>query len=377
MNKKFEVIGGEFRNKGSYLMLKALSKRAGKWTENLAIRPSAGSFKQRGKEGYLQRFTTARPNRFSRILGDLIPKKLREKFGLVVDSDIAGIIDISGFAYSDQWGARRIDQAIGVFKSINERGGKIILLPQAFGSFNKVEVADAFKRLMKFPDLIFVRDSISEKHVKLLIGEDSRVMRSPDFTMTLKPDNEAQEFAKQYRGSIGVVVNARMIDKIESDRGDYLECIISLIRQLLEEGKQVLLVNHENVDDAKLIEDIVGVVGESPLLELISESPMRSKAIFEVCEWVVGSRYHALVSSLSMGTPVVALGWSHKYGELLNDFNVPELMSQTFSVDLIQEIMNFDHGIICEKLNLSLKVQQEKIEKMWSNVERVLNVLED
>jgi polysaccharide pyruvyl transferase WcaK-like protein len=45
-------------------------------------------------------------------------------------------------------------------------------------------------------------------------------------------------------------------------------------------------------------------------------------AILSHCAMVIGSRFHVLVLGLSASVPVVALGWSHKYEELLADFGL-------------------------------------------------------
>ena len=41
-------------------------------------------------------------------------------------------------------------------------------------------------------------------------------------------------------------------------------------------------------------------------------------------QFVVGSRYHGLVAALSQNIPVISLGWSHKYAELMKSYNIEE-----------------------------------------------------
>lgn len=44
------------------------------------------------------------------------------------------------------------------------------------------------------------------------------------------------------------------------------------------------------------------------------------RRLVEPCDLVVTSRFHAMVAGLSVGTPVFVIGWSHKYGEVLEMF---------------------------------------------------------
>jgi colanic acid/amylovoran biosynthesis protein len=50
--------------------------------------------------------------------------------------------------------------------------------------------------------------------------------------------------------------------------------------------------------------------------------PLANKGLIGSAGLVVSSRYHGCASALSMGVPCLALGWSHKYGELFNDFDM-------------------------------------------------------
>lgn len=44
------------------------------------------------------------------------------------------------------------------------------------------------------------------------------------------------------------------------------------------------------------------------------------------CDLMLGSRFHALIAALSSGVPAVAIGWAHKYPELLGEFGMERLV---------------------------------------------------
>ena len=50
------------------------------------------------------------------------------------------------------------------------------------------------------------------------------------------------------------------------------------------------------------------------------------KAMIGACDLMLGSRFHALIAALSSGVPSVAIGWAHKYPELLGEFGMERLV---------------------------------------------------
>jgi polysaccharide pyruvyl transferase WcaK-like protein len=46
------------------------------------------------------------------------------------------------------------------------------------------------------------------------------------------------------------------------------------------------------------------------------------RRILRVCQALVTSRFHAMVAGLSLGIPTLVISWSHKYGEVLEQFDL-------------------------------------------------------
>jgi len=65
-------------------------------------------------------------------------------------------------------------------------------------------------------------------------------------------------------------------------------------------------------------------------------SATRAKAVIGNLEMLIGSRFHSLVLPLSAGAPSFALGWSHKYEELMFDCGIPDCC-QPFSSSIETE----------------------------------------
>ena len=105
-----EICKAGFRNKGAALMLLSIIERLRATYPNamLTVVPTAPNGSQPFAElTALGLYPKASLNRFGVELGDVaavIPRRLRNRYGLVLDREVDVVIDAAGFAYSDQWG---------------------------------------------------------------------------------------------------------------------------------------------------------------------------------------------------------------------------------------------------------------------------------
>ena len=88
-------------------------------------------------------------------------------------------------------------------------------------------------------------------------------------------------------------------------------------------GRPLQSSHYKNVDDRNVIPSIVKKLNNPSRVHLIDENydPHQIKSIIGLTDLFVGCRMHAVISSLSIGTPTIALSYSHKtigiIGELL------------------------------------------------------------
>ena len=99
------------------------------------------------------------------LMGKFIPKKQREMYGLVLDNEIDIVLDASGFAHGDQWGVKNTKKLLNMSKRWKKSNTKLILLPQAFGPFNKQETKKNMKELIDNTTLIFAREDLSYNYI--------------------------------------------------------------------------------------------------------------------------------------------------------------------------------------------------------------------
>lgn len=316
-----EVRGVNFGNKGAQLMLTAIVRHfADVPGVELAADHNVGSYIERASLGLYQKIWF---QRFGGWPAYLLPGKLRSVYGLVAESEIDAVLDASGFAYSDQWGPRRCDYLARLSLRWKSRGRKLILLPQAFGPFERRDTAEPFRRILANADLVFVRDRVSMEHIDRLKADTSCVRMAPDFTNQV--EGEVPHYFELRPGRAAIVPNTRMIDKRPSDaRASYLPFLTRCALELRARALEPFVLLHET-GDGELARKLVDALTDP--IEVVGEpDPVKLKGILGACAVVVGSRFHALVGALSQGVPCLAAGWSHKYRTLLEDYGCPECL---------------------------------------------------
>ncbi|MDO6548921.1 polysaccharide pyruvyl transferase family protein [Pseudoalteromonas carrageenovora] len=370
-----EVKGIGLPNRGAELMLLALIEQfESRGIDASFVVEPLGDYKTRTKYNLFQK---------SRFFGkgynfgwpfSLFPKIIREKYGIVNKNEIDLVIDASGFAYGDKWGAKLINDRLG--KEIDyfkNKKVKVILLPQAFGSFKDKAVAEASKKIFEKVDILMARDNVSFKYVKEL-GDFKNLTQFPDFTNLVKPE-EVPKYA-ELKGRACVIPNFQMI-KRGSAGEQYAKTLAAAIENLERLNKKPYLLIHEGVRDLELAHSVNALL-KTPVEIIDPQDALEIKSIISKSSILIGSRFHGIVSALSTGVPVIAMGWSHKYEMLLQEYGVEELL-----VEVDKDKVNALASKIIEddeyrkecllKINTSSKKLKLLSETMWEQVFKVIS----
>ena len=125
-----------------------------------------------------------------------------------------------------------------------------------------------------------------------------------------------------------------MQKKVDARGGDYVAGIVDAMTAELEAGRRVALIPHSvrvgtdktHNNDLPLCRDIAARIGEREGVLFIDDdlSSQQLRYVIGLCTRFVTSRFHAMISSLSMAVPTVVIGWSHKYQEVLDLFGLSE-----------------------------------------------------
>lgn len=374
-NKKIniQIDKGNFTNKGAELMLRAVMAHC------------------RDVKGYNAIFVygrgVAKPEEFrgagmcqipefnwhgialeNRISGDVL-----QKYGLVKKKDIHVLLDAGGFQFGDQWVKKNHGTQTkwleDYYKSYKKNGTKIIFLPQAMGPFNSQDAKNDLAVIVRYADLIFVRDDVSYKAVRELHPDADNIQQSTDFTNLLEVSGEAS-------GENGYcfVPNSKMVTHTDTNvSSQYLDFMTTLIEHFANQGERITLLNHEGPKDRALIDQIKEAVGSECDVKILDGlSAEEVKQEIKKAKMLVSSRFHGVVSGLCQGIPTFCTSWNHKYEELLKDYDhshgVLDVSKPEEAITLIQQDVA-DIESIRNKLLQKSKLYKDKTKAMWEIVD--------
>ncbi|GAJ06742.1 unnamed protein product, partial [marine sediment metagenome] len=156
------------------------------------------------------------------------------------------------------------------------------------------------------------------------------------------------------RPIVGIVPNMRVYERASGSGATnaYVGLLVSTVRHCIEcFDCTVVLMPHEIKsrpdsipDDRYLCTLIRSQLGAGdPVFCLLGDySAELLKAVIGNCDLLIGSRFHSLVAALSQSVPTVALGWSHKYSELMGDVGLEEFAVGFSDVELHQWLAMLD-----------------------------------
>ncbi len=375
-----EIRKAGFVNKGAELMLYAVLQKISKMYPDakFVMAPDyEASYENRARCGLLQK---AWLWRYGIQWGDFLimaPKKLRKMYGIVLDRDIDVVLDAAGFSYTDQWGDWFTQELAKSCRRWRKIGTKVILLPQAFGPFKSSKIREAIKTVADNADMIFTREHVSYNYLIDVVGHRTNIKIAPDFTNLINgilPNN-----FNSLRHQFCIVPNYRMLDKTSPKQGSaYLPFMIKCVKYLAQNKLEPFLLVHEGPNDLRLANKIMNSAGVT--IPIIAENdPLFIKGILGSCTGCISSRFHALINCLDQGVPALAVGWSHKYKLLMDDYGFPDgcldvMADENEIYRKIDMIMSSpSRNEIQTTITESSLTLKQLTENMWKDVNALIN----
>ncbi|MFP3905884.1 MAG: polysaccharide pyruvyl transferase family protein [Acidimicrobiales bacterium] len=243
------------------------------------------------------------------------------------------VVDVSGISYSD---SRHV--TFGVYGFLLNLvpwllGRPQVKASQAMGPFrhpvNRVLSRVALPRI----EAIVSRGAQTAGHLDrfgiahtpaddlafLMAVPDSATARAAE----LLPDGD--------RPWIGIAPSAVVDGFCVANDIDYVGELAAFVDRLVDAGEhRVALFAHSTstaplptrLDDRPVCQAVLDRVSDPDRVTFVDLDllPTELRAVIARCDLLVTSRFHAMVSALAVVTPVVVVGWSHKYGEVLDRF---------------------------------------------------------
>lgn len=248
-----------------------------------------------------------------------------ETFDALSTADL--IIDISGFAFGKNWGAKHSFAYLQSIALAKELEVPMILFPQSFGPFdfgNDQKILDDLtKSVMTYPEKIFARERDGYVPLRERYGL-TNVELHPDLVLSGEKTNPADVYKVVPEISVpkvssdscvGVVPNLRSFDR--ANPWQTLQIYYEIVKFLLNEGKRVYLFRHSREDILPCMWLKALFVDDNRVV--LWPNDFTCFEYDEVCrqfDFLIVGRFHGIVHAYKNNVPCLLMGWAVKYREL-------------------------------------------------------------
>lgn len=263
-------------------------------------------------------------------------------------------------------------------------GMKVYVLPNSFGPFRAPLVSKMIKVVLQKCECVMAREGMSKEIIENECGVT--VHKYQDIAFYLKRD--AQFNAEKYLMDQGISICAKECVGItmrpyrfegmnDGDRyyQQYVQALGDCIVWLSEHGYFPVLIEHvhsilEHENDMSCIEKVVGKLGDSCEYGIFAERSLNCeqlKAVYGCLKYMIGTRFHSVIFSLSQGVPSIAITYGGNKGigimedMGLNKYSVPiEDVSGEILVTKFKELIR-EKEKVNEQINKKLlEIEKEK-----------------
>lgn len=245
-------------------------------------------------------------------------KRWLRSFDAVIDTG-------AGDSFADIYGRNRLARIVYTQLAARRIGLPVILSPQTIGPFSGLVNRTVARHALGRASSVFARDSASYDYARSIGAR--RVERATDVVFALPVPERLT--------SRDVIVNVSGLlwqENRHVDHVAYRESAQRLVAGLISSGRRVSLLAHV-IDNPTKDNDLVAMrpmqtaFGEDVEL-LMPNSLDEVREMLASAELVVGSRMHACLNAIAVGTPAIPWAYSRKFAPLLSDLKWP------ISVDL-------------------------------------------
>jgi len=257
----------------------------------------------------------------------------------MVDADV--VADVSGISFVDGRRAAMLVYNMMLVAVPLLLGQPVVKCSQAMGPLRTPRNRRLARLVLPHLEAICPRGTVTEAHLRAFGLDNLRPAADLGFAMAVPDGVRARVRATLARrggpGPYLVVAPSQIVDRYCTAAGiDYRGMLVELIEATVECGDhRVVIVAHAvetrggatHMNDLPLCRAIRDAIGRHDEVVLFDEDllPTELRAIIGLGDILVTSRLHAMISALVEGTPMLVIGWSHKYAEILEPFGLGDV----------------------------------------------------
>ncbi|MFP3153708.1 Coenzyme F420 hydrogenase/dehydrogenase, beta subunit C-terminal domain [Lachnospiraceae bacterium ZAX-1] len=275
-------------------------------------------------------------------------------------------------------------------------GVPVVKYSQAMGTFQSFVNRFLAKWILPKCKLICARgEGTLNNLVKIGIVKNVKLCADGAFTMADNPDwNDAVDKVcaddSFYNDNvIALSISSVVQKKCTKLNINYKDVMVSFIDDLNKQGYHVLiLANAARIHSTKSRNNDL-LICSAVHLEIADKTKVRwyckemtpeeIRAYISHCRVLVASRFHAMIGALEKKVPVLLIGWSHKYQEVLDMFGLGQYAIDFSNLNLDALKKEFDHFLTHEvEIKNCMETHYETVmESSKDNIRYISEVIEE
>ena len=264
------------------------------------------------------------------------------------------LVDVSGFQLSSKFDNRLNFRFLRYIQYAKKRNITVILMPQSFGPFDYVKSSEKInkeiKKQLSQVDLIFAREEEGKKLLHDKYGITDNVFLSTDLVLQsgrvdkqniYNTDIKDNYIKLNTTGNVGIIPNMQTL--VHGNDYEVKSAYKKIIDKLLQSKKEVYIFRHSN--DLPICRSIYEMYPDNEHVHLIEDEMdcFEYSLFIRQFDFVVASRFHAIVHAYKENVPAIILGWAIKYLDLAKHLGQERyVLDITTSIDYnkIEDLVN-------------------------------------
>lgn len=278
----------------------------------------------------------------------------------------------------------KFSQALGPFKGFANRIAARTILSKCARIFGRGQ--ETIKHLQKLNidniifdmagDIAFLHEigySFSKENVKFCLS----------LFKTLNFQNSRNHL------TIGICVSSLVDEQSKKYNVSYREVLSKFVMEMYNKGHTIILfpnavreqkLNKKRNNDLPIIlylQEQLKKINRNGKIIFVDKNINADiiKICINYCDIVITSRFHAMVFALSLAKPVIVLGWSHKYYEVMTKFGLKKWSLDFKEMDVIRLTEIVYQMILVRKKLIAKIIESLEVEKRLS--EKQLNFIDN
>ena len=275
-------------------------------------------------------------------------------------------------------------------------GTPVVKYSQAMGTFQSFTNRFLAKWILPKMKLICARGAGTQENLKS-IGVADQVKLCADGAFTMADQARCEAMVDSVCGAdafydenvVGLSISSVVEKKCNKMNIDYKTTMIQFIEKLNQTGYKVLIIaNGARIGSVKprnndliICDEVYAGVKQKEMVRWYHKEMEAEeiRAYLGRCRFLVASRFHAMIGALEKRVPVLLVGWSHKYQEVLDFFKLGQYAIDFSNLSAASLYLEFEKFVAAEH-DIRQKIDENYdavMESSRQNIVHVANVVDE